>query len=74
MTESQVVNEWISQGQLKDCREKVIRLLQRRFPGQVTEDIIRCINAQESLPLLDDWFDAALTVASIPDFLVILRR
>jgi hypothetical protein len=63
LTESQVVNEWISQGEargrLAERRQSVVRLLTKRFPGAVPYDVIRLINEQESLELLDDWFDTA---------------
>ncbi len=78
MTESEVVNEWISQGevkgQLKERRQKLLRLLQRKFPGLVPEEVSHLVGRQESLPVLDDWFDAAISAATIQDFLAALRR
>jgi hypothetical protein len=74
VTESQVANEWITQGMLEERRENLIRVLKGRFPGRVPEDLIQFINQQESLPLLDGWFDAAITIGSIPDFLAELRQ
>jgi hypothetical protein len=78
MTESQVVNEWISQGklagELKASREILLHILQRKFPGLVPEDVSRFISQQDSLPLLADWLDAALTAASIEEFIAVLRH
>jgi len=77
MTESQVANEWISRGEtkgmLKKGREDLIQLLKRRFPGMVSDDIVKVINEQESLDLLNDWFTAAIDVGSIEGFLAVLR-
>lgn len=58
MTESQVVNEWISQGEaqgeLKASRQKLLEAITLRFPGCAPADVIRLINQQESIPMLDD--------------------
>jgi hypothetical protein len=63
MTESKVVNEWISQGvaktKLEDGRRHLIKLLERRFPAMVSAEIFDLIRKQDSLDLLDDWFGAA---------------
>jgi len=78
MTESQVVNEWISQGKtegkLEERRQNLLLVLQGKFPGQVSEEVSRLIFQQESLELLADWFAAAITVASMPDFIAMLRQ
>jgi hypothetical protein len=78
MTESKVVNEWIEeavqQAQIKEAREGVLRVLRRRFPAALTEDVLGAINAQPSLDMLHDWFDGALAAFSAEDFLAILRR
>ncbi len=74
MTESQVVNEWIGQGALNERRQNLQRLLQGKFGGLVPEDVSRLISQQDSLPLLADWFDAALAAASIEEFIAVLRR
>jgi hypothetical protein len=78
MTESQVVNEWIQQGEvqgeLKRQRRNLLQALSARFPGAVTEEITRLVNEQDSLPLLDDWFQAALHAATFEQFLDVLKR
>ncbi len=57
MTESQVVNRWISQGEAKGKLEVtqtfLIRAL-RRFGEPIPEEILATINTQTSLPLLED--------------------
>ncbi len=78
MTESQVVNEWISQGeakgQLTQCRQKLLRLLAKRFPGAVPDDVVRLVNEQESLDILDHWFDAAAEAYAFQQFMDVLKR
>jgi hypothetical protein len=78
MTESQVVNEWISQGEakgmLKQGRQKLLEALTICFPGAVTGEIVRLVNEQDSLPLLDDWFRAALQADTYEQFLDVLEK
>jgi hypothetical protein len=78
MTESNVVNQWVQeardQTQIEDAREYLVRVLRRRFPAALTEDLLATINAQPSLTLLRDWFDAAIAALSQDEFLAVLRR
>jgi hypothetical protein len=78
MTESNVVNRWIeeacSQARIEEARENLVRVLRRRFPAVLTEDVTAAIAAQPSLDLLHDWFDAAITAFSADEFLAVLRR
>jgi hypothetical protein len=78
MTESQVVNEWMSQGEargkLLDRRQSLLELLQERFPGLVPAEVVKLINEQESLELLVNWFRAAIHAFTFQDFLAVLRR
>ncbi len=78
MTESQVVNEWMSQGaakgQLMERRRNLLEFLTLRFPGSVPDEVRRLINEQESLPLLDDWFRAAVRAYTFEQFLDVLKR
>lgn len=78
MTESQVVNGWIAKGreqaELKDARDFLIRLLRGRFGGAVPDDVLNTINMQPSPQMLKDWFDAAVTVSSMQEFIAVLRR
>jgi hypothetical protein len=77
MTESQVVNEWISQGEargrLAGARQSVLHLLEHLFPGTVPEEIERLITREESLQRLDAWFEVALTLVSKPGFVAAPR-
>jgi len=73
MTESQVVNEWMSKGRLEERRQKLLEALEMRFPGEVPNEVAQLVNQQESLTLLDDWFRAALRVSTFAQFLAVLK-
>jgi len=78
MTESQVVNNWIEKGRseakLEDARAFLVRALRRRFGEALPSEVLETINAQPSTQMLEDWFDAALSVTSLQDFVAVLRR
>lgn len=78
MTESRVVNEWISQGEargmLTDRRQMVLMLLNDRFPGLVPDEVTRLINEQDSLDLLEHWFRAATKAYTFEHFLAVLKE
>jgi hypothetical protein len=74
MTESQIANEWISRGEVKEARASLIRLLTRRLSDPVPADVLETINTQPSLAMLHDWFDEASTAATLADFIAVLRR
>ena len=78
MTESQVVNEWMSQGEargtLKERRQNLIELLQGRFPTAVPEEVVRRIDERESLEMLRVWFRAAVQAFTFEHFVAVLRR
>jgi hypothetical protein len=77
MTESNIVNLWVQEAVerkgLDDARRYLIRLLERKFPGQVSPDVIGAINSQPSLSMLEDWFDQATQAAWFADFVRVLR-
>ena len=78
MTESKIVNEWIRQGEVKGLlaqgRQKLLRLVERKFTGLVPDNVVSLINQQDSLDVLDLWFDEAISAQSIEDFLAALRQ
>lgn len=78
MTESKLLNSWIEEAvnktRLEDARAILLRILRRRLPGVVTEEVVGTVNAQPSLDLLHDWLDAAVTATSADEFLAVLRR
>jgi hypothetical protein len=73
MTESQVVNRWVSQGKLEQARLVLIRLLKRRFGDALPGEALETIKMQPSLPLLEDWIDAVVTAQTLQDYLAVLR-
>lgn len=77
MTESKVVNSWIEDAvrerDLDNARRFLLRLLNKRFPCQVPPDVVEAINAQPSLPMLEDWFDSASQIGSMAEFIRLLR-
>lgn len=50
-------------------REKTIRILETRFPDQVTTSIRERIRAQTDVAVLDRWFDLALASRDLDSFL-----
>jgi hypothetical protein len=74
MTESQVVNEWISQGKVEEARQSLLVVLEGRFPGAAPEDVVRLIQQQDSLDLLRDWLKAVARVSTFEQFLGVLRK
>ncbi len=78
MTESQVVNEWINQGEAKGKlvtqRQNLLRLLTKRLPGAVPDDVVRLIDEQESLNILDHWFDAAAEAYTFQQFMDVVKQ
>src|ERR1700722_15526764 len=78
MTESKVVNEWMSQGEakgrLENQRQNVLKLLEKQFPGSVPDNGTRLINEQKSLELLEHWFDVAAGAYTFEQFLDVVKR
>jgi hypothetical protein len=78
MTESQVVNEWMNQGEargrLEQARKDILTALNARFPGATPPEIVKLIDEQDSLELLEDWFEAAILAFTFEQFLAVLRR
>jgi hypothetical protein len=75
MTESQVVNEWISKGEAKRQRQNLLELLEGRFSGAVPNDVVQLIQQQDSLELLHDWFKVAVRASTtFEQFLDVLKK
>jgi hypothetical protein len=66
MLESQVVNNWLNQGEMrglvKKGRADLLKVLSARLPGPVPEAIRLAIEGTNDPDTLDRWFDAALHV------------
>lgn len=74
VTESQVMNEWIEQAELRKEQQLLQRLLHKRFPGAVAADITKLVSEQADPRTLNDWFDAAASAATYDEFLAVLKR
>ncbi len=78
MTESPLMNSWIEKAQqdakLEQAREDLIQVLNIRFPNQISKEVLETIHQQPSLTMLHDWFRSAVGMASLADFLGILRQ
>jgi hypothetical protein len=75
MIQSQQVLEWMAEGKAeglaegtaKTKRGDILRSLGLRF-GSVPADLAGAVNAATDLSQLEQWFDAAVTAASLEDF------
>ncbi len=78
MTESQVANEWIGQGETKgrlaERRQTLLELLNDRFPGAIPAEVTQLVQTQESLELLRDWTRAAGRALSFDQFMEALKK
>lgn len=78
MSDSMVVDRWIARAEAKtklaDGRRFILRTLRNRFGDAIPGDVQETIDTQPSLEMLDEWFDAAITVGSLQDFIAVLRR
>ncbi len=74
MTESALANSLIERGAMREARKNLLRFLRARLPEALTPDVERAIADQPSLPLLDQWLDAAVTAQTVDEFLAVLRR
>ncbi len=77
MTESQVVNGWVSQSVdrtlLTDARAFLTECLTERF-GTVPAEVLRTIEEQPSLSMLQDWRKSAWRAKTMDEFIAVLRR
>lgn len=78
MTESQVVNEWIGRGATKGAllnqRKNLLEALALRLPGATPDEVVRLINEQDNMELLNDWLRAALRAYTFEQFMDVLKR
>ena len=78
MTESMVVNGWMQQAadrkHLELSKKYLTMVLDSRFPGMVSNQLRETIEQQPSASLLDEWFDQANRVASMEEFMKVVRQ
>jgi hypothetical protein len=72
MVESTIVAEWIAQGkaegEVKERRANLMRVLQLRFSDPVVAQVAAIIEAQTDREILSRWLDAAATAPSWEEF------
>jgi len=76
MEESQVVAGWIAKGEEKGLergrretlRDMLIEVLEVRFGGPVSNELLAVLRAEESQESLSRWFHDALTCSSLEEF------
>jgi hypothetical protein len=70
--QSQVIRGWRDQGrregQVEVQRQSLLKVLQARFPGEVTAELTQTIDQAADLDVLSRWFDSALAVPSLQAF------
>ena len=80
MTESAIVNRWITQGraegQVSTKRSDLLQLLDldARYANVASAEVRQLIEQQESLDLLHGWFRALARSSDYAEFLAHLRR
>jgi predicted transposase YdaD len=63
------IKEGIKEGRAEDRAEALVQLLQAKFPGQTPAEVLRRVEQSRDLDLLRRWFAAALTAATLDEFL-----
>jgi hypothetical protein len=74
MTESQVVNGWQLAARIETKRQDLQAILETRFPGAVSAEVIATIQQNDSLDLLHEWMLSAVREKTFEDFVAVLRR
>jgi hypothetical protein len=65
---SQVVQEWMQQGEAKGrqmLQAKLLQVLRARFAVEPPQEIVQAVAAQHDLDVLGRWFDLVLTADSV---------
>lgn len=78
MTESTLYKQVLQRGkelrEVELTRDHLLMLLATKFRGAIPTDYTAMIRAQESFPLLDSWYRAALAADDVEAFLAVLRQ
>lgn len=67
-------NQGLAEGDRRTKSRDIIEVIDIKFPGALTPDVRQLIEHQDSMPLLIDWFRAAVRSGTYTDFLADLRR
>jgi hypothetical protein len=73
MGESQVVNRWRAQGEVRARRAVLLRMLQKRYPGSVSQDVVQMVEQQADAAVLDRWLDAVMDSPTFEEFVKALK-
>jgi hypothetical protein len=68
MRDSQVVQEWIAEGEIIGEIKALLRLLEKKFPPGAPAELKETINKSTNLDQLKRWFDAAIDAGSLDEF------
>ncbi len=72
MNESQIAREWFQMGKLDARREDLIVVLNIKFTGKVTQEIIDIINHERDFGELGSWLRIALFSGTLDEFLTFI--
>jgi hypothetical protein len=73
MGESQVVNRWRAQGEVRAWRQAVLDLLRSKYTTSVTDEVVQMVEQQSDLDLLRRWFTTALGKGTFAEFVGALK-
>jgi hypothetical protein len=73
MVESQVANRWRAQGDLRTTRALLLRLLETKYRGSLSDEVKQLIEHQTDLALLKRWFESALEATTFEQFVQKLK-
>jgi hypothetical protein len=78
MGESQYINRQRdrarAEGELRTKRQDLVDLVDSKFKGAMSPEVRQLIEQHESMPVLTEWFRAALDAITYDDFLAVVRR
>jgi hypothetical protein len=78
MLESQVIKEWTKEAREEErvlvLRATLLRLAEKRFKGELTDEDRQMMSTQDSPLVLSEWFNAAVDSDDYATFLAVLRR
>jgi len=63
-----------SRSDLRTQRRDLLELLEIKFPGEASAEVVQLIEQQESFDLLHGWFRALARATDYAEFLAFLRR
>ena len=68
LTESPLWNEWIAESIARVNRKHAMQVVQAKFPGSDSSEVLRTIELQDDPDILQDRFNAAVVAPTLADF------